>query len=236
MATTLIPPTPSPRPPAAKAQHVAVRAHLLPDEIVSARQTEVVRKQVLLGLAIVVALLVGWFGLSWWQTHSANDQLSTAQQQGVALQRQQRQFEPLVTAITQTANINGQLQQLMAGDLSWNQMLATVRKKAPSGISVGSIDGMITAGAAAGSDTTPDPGTSVLNSSGKPTIGSLTVTGLAHDKRSIAAYADQLGTVPGLTAPLISNLQLDNRVFTFTIGAVITSDALTQPAATTGGN
>jgi Tfp pilus assembly protein PilN len=235
MATTMVPPTPSPKPAPADARYVAVRAHLLPDEIISGRQTEVVRKQVLVALGLVAVLLVGWFALSWWQTRSANGDLGAAQAQGASLQQEQRQFAPLVTAITNTANINGQLQNLMVGDLSWNAMLTTIRQKAPSGVVLTSVDGKITSGAAASSGT-PPPDSSVLNATGKATVGSLTLMGVAPDKRSIATYADQLATVPGLTAPLISSVQGSAHAVSFTVEVVITSDALTPPAPTTGGN
>ena len=238
MATTMIPPTPSPspKPPSADARYVAVRARLLPDEIVSARQTEVVRKQVLVALVAVVVLLAGWFALSWWQTRSANSDLRSAQSQGTSLQQQQHQFTPLVQAITDTANINGQLEQLMVGNLSWNSMLTTLRAKAPGGVSITGIDGLVTAGAASAGGASPDPGSSVLNSTGKATVGQLTINGTARDKRSVAAYADQLATVPGLTAPLISSVQGSAHAMSFVVTVVITSDALTQLAPATGGN
>lgn len=236
MATTMIPPTPSPKAPSPEARYVAIRARLLPDEIVSARQTEVVRKQVLVALVAVVVLLAGWFALSWWQTHSANSNLGSAQHQSTSLQQAQKQFTPLVQAITDTANINGQLEKLMVGNLSWNQMLTTLRAKAPSGVVIQEIQSVLTAGAAATGNTTPDPGVGVLNSTGKQTVGQLTITGAAPDKRSIAAYADRLATVPGLTAPLVSSVQGTARALAFTVTVVITSDALTASTPATGGN
>ena len=238
MATTMIPPTPSPKPTptSAESRYVAVRARLLPDEIVSARQTEVVRKQVLFALVAVVVLLVGWFGLSWWQTHSANSDLSSAQSQSTRLQQQQKQFTPLVQAITDTANINGQLDKLMIGDLSWNQMLTTIRAKAPNGVAIVNIGGVVTGGAASAGTTTPDPGSSVLNSTGKASVGQVTITGTAPDKRSIAAYADALARVQGLTAPLISSVQGTAHALAFTVTVVITADALNQSTPATGGN
>jgi hypothetical protein len=56
-------------------------------------------------------------------------------------------------------------------------------------------------------------------------VGTLTVTGTAADKRSVAAFADSLSTVPGLTAPLISNVQGDTHGVNYTINLVITTAA-----------
>jgi Tfp pilus assembly protein PilN len=246
MATTLVPPSPSPassRASTGEVRFVAVRANLMPSEVLSDRQVLVVRKQVLLGLVAVLVLLIGWFGLSWWQTRSANNELAAAQRQGVALQSQQTQFTPLVQAQAQIDNIRTELEQVMVGDLSWKTMLTTVRAKAPSGIGVDSITGAVsTAGKTGGTTAAGD----VLNQTGSASIGQLTIGGTAPDKKSVAAYADALTKVTGLTAPLISTVQTETTGVTFTINALITSDALggkyavatdgTGTPATTGGN
>jgi Tfp pilus assembly protein PilN len=228
MTATMVPPspTPTPKPGGGALRHVTVRANLMPDEVISARQTVVVRKQVMLGVLVVVALLIAWFGLSWWQTHSARGDLDDAQARGVALQTQQKQFAPLVSAQSQIGTINSQLHKLMAGDLSWTTMLGTLRSNAPSGIDLTQVGGVISAGAATSSNSQVKP--SVLNESGKSQIGQLTVTGTAPSKNTVAAYADKLATVRGLTAPLITSAtSADNsHALTFTINLVITTDAL----------
>jgi Tfp pilus assembly protein PilN len=249
MATTLVPPsaTPSPAPSPARAagevRFVAVRANLMPDEVLSARQVVVVRKQVLLGLVVVLVLLIGWFGLSWWQTRSANDDLADAQRQGIALQSQQTQFTPLVQAQAQITNIRTELQQVMVGDLSWKTMINDIRSKAPAGISFATISGSI----ASGSGSTSAGGSDVLNQTGSASVGTLTIQGGADSKRTIAAYADALSNVRGLAAPLIAAVDAHADPITFTITAVITTDALGgrytsatdgtgTPSTTTGGN
>jgi Tfp pilus assembly protein PilN len=243
MATTLVPPSPSPapsRPSAGEIRFVAVRASLMPDEVLSARQVLVVRKQVLLSLVAVLIALIAWFGLSWWQTQSANSNLDDLQRQGVALQSQQGQFTPLVQAQAQITNTRGQLEQLMVGDLSWKTMLTTLRDKAPAGVALQTISGDVTDSAAGTANAT-----GVLNQTGSSSIGVLTVTGTAPDKRTVAAYADALSRVKGVAAPLISSVQSAARPVTFTITADITSDALggryatsdaTGVAVGTGGN
>lgn len=240
MATTLVPPSPSPSPsPSASrgggdVRFVAVRANLMPDEVLSARQVIVVRKQVLLGLVAVVVMLIFWFGVSWWQTRSANNELADAQRQGIALQSQQTQFTPLVQAQAQITNIRAQLEQVMIGDLSWKTMLTTVRAKAPAGVQVTTITGQVNANQAS------SLGSDVLNQTGSASVGQLTISGLAPDKKTVAAYADALAKVAGVTAPLISSVQSNEHDVSFGITAVITSDAYGGrfAAATdaTGGN
>lgn len=240
MATILTPSTATPKPVNGDLRAVSVRAWLLPDEIISARQVKALRKQVLIGLVVVVVLLIGWFGLSKWQTSSANSNLHRAHEQGVSLQDQQSRYAPLVEAQTQITSIKSQLQTLMTGDLSWKTMLTTLQSKAPRGVAFDSVNGIVTAGGAAVPGSTP-AGSTVLNMTGKPTVGQLTITGTAPDKRSVAAFSDALATVPGLTAPLISNVTVAEKTVKFSVSVVITSDALggRYAAATTslaGGN
>jgi Tfp pilus assembly protein PilN len=224
MATTMTPPTATPKPAGGDLRFVSIRADLLPDEIVSARQAEVVRKQVLVALGVVVVLLIGWYGLSKWQTSSANGDLHRARSAGVALQTEQNQFAPLVQAQSDISSIQTQLRTLMTGDLSWKTMLTTLAGKAPAGVAIDSVNGTVTTGAAAGSagaDTT-----AVLNQSGNPAVGTMTLSGTAPDKRTVAGYADSLATVPGLAAPFVSSVAADGKGVKFTITAVITSAAL----------
>ncbi len=241
MATTLVPPTPatSPKPPASGPRFVTVRADLLPDEIIGARQADVVRRQVLIGLVVVVALLIAGYGASWWQTSTARSDLSDAQRQGVAYRNQQNEFGPLVAAQNGVQAIRGELQKLMVGDLSWKTMLTTLRSQAPSGITLTNVSATVTAGAARAGVATPLQTVS-LNQSGKQQVGSLTITGTAPSRNSVATYADHLARVKGLTAPLINSVVVAEGTVTFTIGVIVTADALggrysVATPATTGG-
>jgi Tfp pilus assembly protein PilN len=238
MATTMVPeaPAPAPRPPATPGgiRFVEVRANLLPDEVLSARQGVIVRKRVLLGIAVLVVLLIGWFGYSRWQTSSARSDLDNLQSQNLALQSQQQQFQPLVEAQTNVAAIKTELAQAMTGDLSWKTLLATLRSSAPSGLQLTNVSAQTTPSGSAGT--------------GQPTVGAQPVgtanlTGTANSKAAVAAYADRLAKAKGLATPLITNVAAASQSsVTFSITVVITSDALggrystAPPNPTAGGN
>jgi Tfp pilus assembly protein PilN len=225
MATTMTPPAPTagPKPTARAVRFVPVRASLLPDEVISSRRTQLVRKQVLLALVIVVGLMIAWFGMSWWQTSTSNSDLDDAQHRTVALQNQQHEFAPLVDAQAKADTIRTQLQKLMVGDLSWKAMLTTLSAKAPAGVHLTTVTGKIVTATSTKNGTSIS--SSVLNQTGKLSVGTLSVTGTASDKRSVAAYADRLATVKGLTAPLITNVAADNHTVTFTVDLIVTTDA-----------
>ena len=112
MATTMIPhpqPSPAPRPspvanPGGSLRFVAVRANLMPDEVIDARRTDVVRRRVVIGLGALLVLLLAGFASAWLQTSSAKGDLSDQQHRTQALLDQQHDYAPLVAAQAQTAD------------------------------------------------------------------------------------------------------------------------------------
>jgi Tfp pilus assembly protein PilN len=141
------------------------------------------------------------------------------------LQNKQRQFAPLVTAQQQSAAIHTKLTQLMAGDLQWSDLLTVLRSHAPQGVEVTSVTGTLSIGTPnGGSDRSG--GLAVLNSSGKQSVGSLTITGNANDKDMIAAYVDGLGKIPGLAAPFPASVTDGQAGLTFTANVIMTTDLL----------
>ena len=248
MTTLVESPPPTPAPAAAPAaatpaglRAVGVFANLMPDEVVASRRARVVKRYVLLGLAAVLFLLATAFGLTWWQTQSAQGDLSAAQDQATALQHRQREFQPLVTAQGQSTQIHTILGKLMVGDLQWTHLLDTVRASA-KGISITGLTGAVTVGAAA--PVTGAPGTSggitVLNQTGQLQVGTMTISGIARDKNAVAAFVDTLGKVPGLAAAFPASVASTNGKLTFSVEVILTSDALggrfTPKPATTGGH
>lgn len=228
-------PRPSPTPggaafdPTPNSRVVAIRANLMPDEVLVARRTEKLRRHVVVGLAATLGLLLALYALSWWQTSAAEDDREAAQAQSVALKDQQRTYKPLVDAQNTVSTVEAQLRRLMVGDLQWTDMLTTLRKQAGSDVEVTNVVGTISSGAAgaAGSNGNNGGGIGVLNNSGKPQTGTLTISGSAKDKRAVAAYVDRLEKVKGLATPYISNVTNDQTGdLLYTISVVVTTDAL----------
>jgi hypothetical protein len=82
-------------------------------------------------------------------------------------------------------------------------------------------------------------GLDVLNTSGQVAVGSITITGSARDKNSVAAFADKLTTVKGIAAPFVSSVTGAKGDITFSVNALITANALGgrfhKTTTTTGG-
>ncbi|MEO6886203.1 MAG: hypothetical protein ABI232_07960 [Jatrophihabitantaceae bacterium] len=203
---------------------VSVFANLLPDEVVASRRLGELKRRVVIGLVVLLILLIGWYALSMWGTSNAKDDLTSAQQQTTTLQAQQRTFGPLVSAQAQSVQISSALTKLMAGDVQWTEMLTTLRASAKGAITLTSITGSMTAGAA--STGASAGGLGVLNQTGKQQVGTLTLTGTAPDNNTVAAYVDTLAKVKGLAAPFPASVTGTGGKLTFSVSVIITSDAL----------
>jgi hypothetical protein len=122
-------------------------------------------------------------------------------------------------------------------------MLSTLRSKAPSGVALTSITATVTVPSAAiGAGGAGGAVAPTLTQGGKATVGQVTLSGTAPDKRSVAAYADRLASAKGLAAPLVSSIGAGSGDVTWSMTVAITSDAMggrySAPSATnaTGGN
>jgi Tfp pilus assembly protein PilN len=228
MSTTLIPPAPmpppSPAPQTGPHRFPTVFANLLPDEVIAGRRARQLQQRVLAGLGLLLVVLVGWYGLSMLQTSSANSSLAAATRTTDDLQSQQRGFAPLINAQQQSTAIQAQLRQLMAGDVQWSDLLAALRKQAPAGTEVTSINGTLAVGSSAAGGSAG--GLGVLNATGKTQIGSLALSGTAKDKNAVAAYIDALGKVPGLAAPFPASVADGVGGLTWSANVILTTDVL----------
>jgi Tfp pilus assembly protein PilN len=205
---------------------LAVRADLLPAEIVVSRRERATKRRVVIGLALVLASLIAGYGFSWLQTHNANDDLSAAQNQIVTLTQKQQEFGPLVQAQAKSAQVQDMLSGLMAHDLDWAKLLAEVRSKASGGVAVANITGTVSNGAAVGAVSPTSSGLGVLNASGQAQVGTLTISGTAPSKDAVAAFVDRLGGVTGLAAALPANVAGNGGQYTYSVNVLLTSDVL----------
>jgi Tfp pilus assembly protein PilN len=203
-----------------------VFADLLPDEILAGRRGGAMKRRMLICLAGVVVLLAAVYGFSWAQTHSAEGDLGAAQDQATALMHRQQEFTPLVKAQADSSQIERTLSSVMVGDLKWSRLLDSIRAQAGPGMVLTNITGTVTASSAAAA---PAPGAvppDVLNQSGQAQVGTLTISGTARDKNSVASFVDRLGRVNGLASAFPTSVTKATGPLTFAINVVLTAEAL----------
>ena len=234
MSTTLVPLDPAIS-PVRSTRVLNICANLLPEEIVAARQARRTRGLVLVVVAAVAALCASWFGLAHHQKQQADQDLAKATAAVTDLQHDQREFTETLQVQADTKLLGEQLTAVMANDMDWAALLATLRSAGtPSDISVSGVNGQLNT-AAGGSSTA-----NVLPGSATDTVGSLLVSGKGPDKKAVAAYVDALGRQTVVANPYVTSVASEESGgVSFSLRVDITRAALcgrfTTACATSGG-
>ena len=235
-STTLMPLDPA-LSPQQVSRVLTISADLLPEEVVAARRARRTRGWVLAVVGVVVLALVGWYLVADNSTSDASAELDAVNSQQARLQRQQTTYADVVDVQAETATISKQLTSLFANDLQWAALIDRLRTAATdSEVTVDSITANLNTDAGGGSTSSTLPSVS-----GEKAIGTITVTGSAKDKPSVAAYVDLLDTLPTISDPFLTSVSTtDTNTVTFELTVNISDDALcgrfTTKCKTTGGN
>jgi Tfp pilus assembly protein PilN len=191
MATTLMPLDPATSPQRA-VRVLPISANLLPDEVIAGRRAKKVRGWVIIVLGVVTVLLGSWYAIVVLQARNAQDDLRGVSVEEQVLKRKQTEFSDVTNVRKETSTIEAQLAGLLAEDLRWSTVLDTLRSTGTeSAIQVTAVTGALNssqAGGAAPADRLPTAGADKV-------IGTMTVSGNAPDKNSVARYVDALGKV-----------------------------------------
>lgn len=238
--TTLAPPpsaapapAPRPKPVEPVLRYPAIRANLLPDEVIASRRLAALKRKTGLALVALLGVIVLAYGFSWWQTSSARGDLSAAQQATAQLQAKQQTFTPLLDTQQQVRTVQTALHKLMVGDVQWTQLLEVLgRAAAPLHVTINSVQAVMTAGAVANAP--GQAGIGVLNQTKDRSVGTLALTGTAPDQKAVAAFVDSLATLPGLAAPFPASVSTQGSgALQYSINVLITTQALGGRYATT---
>lgn len=189
-------------------------ADLLPEEIVNARRGNRARRQVIAALVGLTVLMAVWYGLAHYHTYLAGDSVVAAEDGTRRLTRQQSEYDSVVKAQADAQAVSAQLAKLLANDLQWSTLLASLQAAAPDGVTITTVSGSVGVAAEAGAP------------AGSPPVGVLTVSGTAPSKPAVAAYVDALATVPGTANPLLSDASQNLEKVQFTVRLELTKAAL----------
>jgi hypothetical protein len=233
-STTLMPIDPA-LSPQRVSRVLTISADLLPDEIVAGRRARRTRAWVLVVLMLVLAGLGGWYALAERDLRAAGDELTAVTDEAADLQRRQNDFAPVVNVQAETTTITKQLGTLLANDLPWATLTDTLRRTgSESGVTVGGMSGTLDDAEAGASGAVSLPSTS-----GTTTIGTVTVTGTAPDKPSVAKYVDALSGLTIVANPYLTSVAETDDDVQFSLTVDITANALCgrfTTACKTGGN
>jgi Tfp pilus assembly protein PilN len=243
MATTLMPLDPATSPQRA-ARVLSIAAHLLPDEVIAGRRAKKVRGWVIIVLGVVTVLLGSWYAVVTLQARDAENDLKGVALEQTVLQRKQTEFQLLTDTRKDIAAIDSRLATLLADDLRWSTVLNTLRTTGvDSAIDVTAVAGALSSSASGGGTASTDR---LPTAKAETIVGTLTVTGEAPDKNSVARYVEDLDKADLFANPYLTNAAEAENTVQFSLSVDMTGAALggrfsptTAPApaasTTTGG-
>jgi hypothetical protein len=208
-----------------------IRANLLPGEITAGRTARRTRGVLIGAVGLVILVMGGWFLFADKQRDLVGQDLASTTQQVDTVRAETRKdaYAKVTDTKKDRVAIDGELKSALKNDLPWATLLDSVRSTATrKSVGITTIianldDPKVAAGAkAAGSD-----------------VGTLSISGTAKDKKTIAGYVDALAGVHAVSdAYLTAANQVKPGSWTFTLTADITDEALcgrfTTPCKTGG--
>lgn len=207
--------------------------NLLPPEVISARRLRALRKVIALVLLAILVLAGAGYGYGSWRAHRASSALGAEQQRTVRLTEQQQNFADVVRIQGTIAQLRGRLRTLLTDDVDFAVLIRTVLAALPPGSSVMQLALALTTADAQGVSGGTDM--AVLDTSGHPHIGTVTVTGKAHNLDQVAAFVSAVAKVPGVVEAVPTSEQGDRNAVQFTVDITLSDAVRSRYAATTGG-
>lgn len=197
---------------------VRISANLLPDEILDGRRIRRTRTAVVGGLGAVVLLLGGWYGSTFVQAGSADEELARSEGQVVAAQQEQGKYRELTDTKTRLNAAEAQLSKLMTTDTQWQKLLSDLRGAAPTDVEIGQLSAAIS-----GSGTVQD---GLPSETDEALVGTVTISGKAKSKDQIAEFVENVRRVTGLANPLPTDVSSQGGQESFSMRLDITQAAL----------
>jgi Tfp pilus assembly protein PilN len=220
--------------PALSPEHInrilSIRTNLLPEEITAGRNARRTRVVLAAAAAVVVLLTGGWYFQADKQRDLANEDLASVTGQVDAIRRETKTKEltKVTDTIEQRDTIAADLKSALQKDLPWQTLLDSLRTTATTKNAT-----LTTIVAALVTDT----GTATTSSD---TVGTLTLSGTAQDKPTIAGFVDAVAKVNGVTDVYLNSASQQNSKWSFTLTASIKTSFLcgrySAKACPSGGN
>ena len=167
-------------------------ADLTPPELAASRRLKVLKKLIAVGLVMVALLCVAGYAWAFLDHSSASDALDTSNARTTQLVAEQGKYAKVTQILATTDSVNQQIATVMTTEVDASLLLAKLRDTLPGTMSLTSMSVTLANTSATGS------GTSSLDTSGRPVVGTVTVTGTAQRMADVATYVTLLSSVPGV--------------------------------------
>ncbi len=196
-------------------------ADLTPPELIAARHLRALRKLIVVGLTLVVALCAGGYVLAVRQHSSATSARDAVTARGADLQRQlnSKAFLHVITIQGTVAKVQGQVATLLKDDIDLPALLTEVALALPASMKITTLSVSLASGGTAAQG---GSGTS-LDTSGHPVIGTVIVTGSGHKLDDLPMYVDRLATLPGVVNVVPTSNQATNGAVSYNMTFSLTN-------------
>ncbi len=181
-----------------------IAADLIPPELINGRRLKVLRRLLAAGLLVLLVACAAGYYLSVRENSTASSELTTVQFETSQLQREGRSYAGIVTIQGAVSKVQTQIAGLMVGDVDLVGLTEKIQSSLPKTMTISqeaitvSTAGVAAAGAGGAAG--------VLDTSGLPRIGTITMGGTGQTLNDLSDYVDKLKLINGFVDVLpISN-------------------------------
>jgi hypothetical protein len=203
-------------------------ADLTPPELTASRRLAVIRKALLIGLALLALLLLLGYGYAFHTKNSASSALATEQSRTSRLLVEQNRYGAVTQLHGSIAAIDTKLATLMTGDVGFSTTVGALVDALPPTMAISDLEVKISpAGAAAATAGQGSAGTS-LDTSGHQPIGQVTVNGSSHSLDDLPGYLAKLRQIKGVIDVVPTSNQVSGPSVQFNVTLSLTDQVLTH--------
>jgi len=194
---------------------VMPQVNLLPPEVRAARGLRVLKRWLLLVLALVVVLSAMGFAGSLLIKSAAEDDLAQAQTETSRLELEQQKYAEVPQVLNEVQAVTSARQLGMSTEVQWKSYLGAITAVLPSGVS---IDSLAFTGA-----TPMAPVAPTANPLNAPSVGQIQFTARSQSVPDTAALIDALDSIPGFADAFVSSTTVtSNTALTYyTVAATV---------------
>jgi Tfp pilus assembly protein PilN len=202
------------------------QVNLLPPELLARQKQRRLTSLIILGGAIGMLLLLGFWFLQGQKLSDVNEQIAAQNAVNAGLQAQIADLSEFQALQEEAAQKEALLATAYAGEVSFSGILMDMSRVIPSDAYLTAMNILLTETAATAGGAVPPAGAAAPGS----LIGTISADGQAAGVESLASWLTRLESVQGWVNPWLTSIQeteAGSRLYTYASGVDLSSDALT---------
>lgn len=196
-------------------------ADLTPPELINSRWIAVLQRRMAIGLVLVLVLCAAAFTYATIRSTSAEDDATAAIERTTYLNRSADRYVGITRIETTVSSIDAQLTTVMANDVDVARVVASISRELPTSMSIQSLS--LTLNAVSTID-----GETGLDTSGRPTIGTATITGSGQGLNDLPSFVEGLSGIRGFVNVLPTSNEVSKDGSQFSVGVTLTDQLLSH--------